>query len=170
MSFSPHYNKLQLKRRVPKGTCCWCWGFAFHANLLMCTQEIYLRTKSRNKILKPLSQGSIWKANGANASSMRFHISASSSGKPWDDSSCQWQESSRKAASSRPARCFQSYFQQHHTNTKWTNCSSVYFSTFVFCEALRAFHNKQSFFQKLVTYKVYHQNRHDISLLSEGLE
>lgn len=59
MSFSPHYNKLQLKRRLHKG----CWGFAFHANLLMYTPEIYLRTKSKNEILKPSSQGTIWKAN-----------------------------------------------------------------------------------------------------------
>lgn len=74
MSFSPHYNKLQLKRRVPKGTHNRCWDSAFHANLLMYTPEIYLRTKSKNKILKPRSQGSIWKANGANIRSVSIPV------------------------------------------------------------------------------------------------
>lgn len=76
MSFSPHYNKLQLKRGAPKGTHSGCWDFAFHANLLMYTPEIYLRTKSKNEILKPWSQGSIWKANRANIRSMCFHTRA----------------------------------------------------------------------------------------------
>lgn len=84
--FLPYYNKLQLKRRAPKGTHSGCWDFAFHTNLLMYTPEIYLRTKSKNKILKPRSQGSIWKANGANIRSVCFHTSA------WDGSSWKQQE------------------------------------------------------------------------------
>lgn len=81
----------------------------------MYTQEIYLRPKSKDEILKPPSQGSIWKANGAKVRSMCFHTSASSSGEPWDGSSWQWQERGSKAASSKPMCCFQPYFWWHHT-------------------------------------------------------
>lgn len=170
MSFSPHYNKLQLKRRVPKGTCCWCWDFAFHANLLMCAQEIYLRTKSKNKILKPLSQGSIWKANGANASSTRFQISASGSGKPWDDGSCQC-----KKAAARQRAPGQHVVSSLIFNSITPTPKGLFCLLFHFC-FLRGFgglsqQTKQFFSEAsyLRTKTVYYQNRHDITLLSEGL-
>lgn len=151
MSFSPHDNKLQLKRRVPKGTLHRCWDFAFHANLLMYTQEIhYLRTKSKNKILKPLSQGSIWEANGANVRSMHFHNCASSSGGSWDGSSSNGKEKEarQRAPSQRvfPSLIFNGVTQQ--ANIKRTNCSSVYGPLFVFCDDLEALHNEQSRFSR----------------------
>lgn len=116
MSFSPHDNQLQLKRRVPKGTFHRCWDFAFHANLLMNTREIYyLRTKSKNKILKPSSQGSIWKANRANVRSMHFHIHASSSGGPWDGSSSNGKEKEARQRAPNQWVFSQPYFQWSHT-------------------------------------------------------
>lgn len=176
MSFPPHYNKLQLKRRVPQGTCHEYWDFAFHANLLICTQEIYLRTKRKNEILKPLSQGSIWKANGANVRSTRFHTSASSSGGPWDGSSWQWQERGSMAAELQACALFSALFSMASHDGPIPRGEATLQSAFPFLFPVRLWRpfitNKAVFSDAgyLRTKTVYYQNRRHVTLLPEGLE
>lgn len=151
MPFSPHYNKLQLKRRLHKG----CWGFAFHANLLVYTPEIYWRTKSKNETLRAPSQGTIWKANGPMAEACVFPYRRFEQWWPWKPDGSSWQQwgGGRKRASSAPARCFQLFsvaLQDGPAPKGHAALPSAF--PFLFSERLwRPFTRTKQVFQMLVT-------------------
>lgn len=108
MSFSPHYNKLQLQRRLHKG----CWGSAFHANLLVYTPGIYWRTKSKNETLGAPSQGTIWKANGPMAEACRFPYRCFQQWWPWKPAAGNSEKEEARRRAPRQ-RVVSSSFQWH---------------------------------------------------------